>query len=593
MKYGIAFPDYIKSKKRPFISRSSEKSERNDTRSFLLPFALFIFVSVLFFRLFSLQVIDGSHYLALSDSNRIRTTTIHAPRGVIFDRNGVPLVYNIPGFRQIVNGKTELLSRDSALKKLAKGQKGLEIDALRQYPEKDVFAHVVGYIGQINTTELQSEQYKNYQLGDLVGRMGVEEEYEHQLRGIDGRQLVEVDALGKPTRVIGVKEAIPGKNITLTLDRKMQEVAYQSLGTEKGAVVVSKPNGEILALVSKPSFDPNLFTLGSSYHTATDSAYPTISSALSDSKNQPFLNRAISGTYPPGSTFKLITAAAGLSQKIIDEHYQVQDNGILRVGDFSFANWYYTDYGKTDGMVDVVKAIKRSNDIFFYTLGNLVGVGRLSKEAVDFGLGAPTGIDLPGEAAGLVPTKEWKKKTIGEDWYLGDNYHYAIGQGYLLTTPIQVNLWTQAIANRGVEYRPYLLLGKKPVVSKSNLLNDKNFKLIRQGMIEACDTGGVAWPLFDFKVKNPNLKIDGKDILAVPQASGSADMKDYRKITIACKTGTAQHGGEKTLPHAWITLFAPAYHPQIVVTVLAESSGEGSNVAGPIAKKILEEWFGR
>jgi len=321
--------------------------------------------------------------------------------------------------------------------------------------------------------------------------------------------------------------------------------------------------------------------------------YKSASEILLDSENQPLLDRAISGTYPPGSTFKLVVAAAGLENKVIDGNFTIEDTGILRINTFSFSNWYFTQYGRTDGQVGVVKGIQRSNDIFFYKLAELVGVDDLSKFAEKFGLGKKLGIDLTGEANGIVPTREWKKKVIGEDWYLGDTYHYGIGQGFLLTTPLQVNAWTQAIANEGTLYRPHLLLNAKPSVLNSKFLSPKNVSLIREGMMEACEPGGVAWPLFDFKVKNANLKIDGKNILEAPQATTSADFADYRKVTIACKTGTAQHGGEATMPHAWITLFAPAYDPQIVVTVLSEESGEGSNVAAPIAKKILEEWFRR
>jgi len=200
---------------------------------------------------------------------------------------------------------------------------------------------------------------------------------------------------------------------------------------------------------------------------------------------------------------------------------------------------------------------------------------------------------LLGEEKGIVPTEDWKKKVIGEQWYLGDTYHYGIGQGFLLVTPLQVNAWTQVIANGGDLYTPHLLKSSKFKVQSSKLLSEKNLSLIRQGMVESCEPGGVAWPLFKLKIKNEKLKIDGRNFLTALESSTSGDLKDYREISIACKTGTAQHGGEETLPHAWITLFAPAYDPQIVVTVLSESSGEGSNVAAPVAKKILEEWFSR
>lgn len=198
------------------------------------------------------------------------------------------------------------------------------------------------------------------------------------------------------------------------------------------------------------------------------------------------------------------------------------------------------------------------------------------------------GIDLGGEAAGLVPTTQWKQKTLGQEWYLGDTYHYGIGQGYLLTTPLQVNAWTQLVANGGTLYVPHLLDTQKPVVKAQGVLDDKTVGLIRQGMINACSPGGVAYPLFNFAVKNPSLQIDGKNITHV--ASASADM---RHVVIACKTGTAQEGGATSLPHAWITLYAPAYNPQIVVTVLDESAGEGSDLSAPVAKDILDAYFGK
>jgi penicillin-binding protein 2 len=375
------------------------------------------------------------------------------------------------------------------------------------------------------------------------------------------------------------------------LDAKLQQAAFDAMkDVKKGAAIVSTPNGEILALISKPSFDPNLFTMGQSYKIASDSSYLTVSDVLLDSQNQPLLDRTIGGVYPPGSTFKLIVASSGLMNNIIDESWEIQDTGVVTLGTFSFSNWYYTGYGGTDGMVNIVKGIKRSNDIFFYKLAEKIGVDKVSETAKKFGLGAKLGIDLQGEASGIVPTPEWKLKNIGEQWYLGDTYHYGIGQGYLLTTPLQVNAWTQIIANGGTLYLPHLLKNQVPEVKASNLLNDKNTALIKEGMVEACSPGGVAWPLFSYTIKNAKLPIDGKNILGLDPASGSADM---RHVVVACKTGTAENGGVDTVSHAWITLFAPAYNPQIVITVLSENSGEGSNVAAPIAKKILDNWFGR
>ncbi len=590
IKTGVAFGDYISLESSKRKNYDYEGKNKN-TRDLLLPLLFLVFFVLLFSRLLFLQVVRGYYYRNLSDNNRTKTVIIHAPRGIIFDRNNTPIVFNIPGFRKTVDGKTVFLGKDEALSEIAQGKKGIEIDSLRQYPYKEAFSHVIGYIGQISKEELATTKYSTYNGGDIVGKIGVERQYEEKLKGTDGKELYEVDAKGDLVRKLGQDEPVPGQNIQVTLDAKLQSAAFLAAkDVKKGAVIVSNPKGEVLALISKPSFDPNLFTMGRSYKISTQSSYLTLQDILLDSKNQPLLDRSISGVYPPGSTFKLVVAAAGLENNIIDESYKVEDTGILRVGAFSFSNWYYTGYGGKDGDVNIVKGIKRSNDIFFYKLAEKIGVKKISESAVKFGLDKKLGIDLAGEEAGIVPTPDWKEKTIGESWYLGDTYHYGIGQGFLLTTPLQVNGWTQVIANAGKLYKPHLLKSAKPEALASGLLDQHSTGLIREGMIEACQPGGVAWPLFNYQVKNAKLKIDGKNILGVDPASGSADI---RRIVVACKTGTAEHGGPQTKPHAWITLFAPAFNPEIIVTVLSEESGEGSNVAAPIAKKILDNWFNR
>jgi penicillin-binding protein 2 len=589
---GLAFSEFVHDEsygRRRHYHISDEKPSLRGYMLLILFGVCFLFLCI---RAIDLTVIQGSEYRALSDSNRVRTAIIHAPRGIIFDRKGKPLVYNTPGFRQVKNGKVTILEKDDALKRIAKGEKNIDIDSLRTYPYKDAFAHVVGYLGQITTDELQT--HPSYNGSDFLGKEGVEQAYEATLKGVDGKTLVEVDAMGKPVRILGTTDSTSGKDITTTLDADLQLKAFDAMKTvQKGSVVVSTPQGQILALLSKPSFDPNLFTMGNTYKTGTSSGYQKVSEVLLDGQTQPLLDRAIAGTYPPGSTFKLVTAVAGLETGAIDSRFSIDDPGIMKIGEFSFGNWYFLQYGKKDGIVDVVKAIKRSNDIFFYQVAAKVGVDHLSEVARQFGVGQSLGIDLVGEAKGLVPTTTWKEKQLHEQWYLGDTYHYGIGQGYLLTTPLQVNVWTQAIANGGSIYRPRLVeRNEDPIIAKVPIKDD-SLRLIRQGMVEACQPGGVAWPLFNFTVTNEKLQIDGKNILEAPPASGSANIQGRRLVTVACKTGTAQHGDEHTLPHAWITLFAPAYDPQIVVTVLNESSGEGSNEAAPVAKKILEAWFSR
>lgn len=597
MKPGLAFGEHIKTEKIKRRKYDDDPKPRLRMRGFLLPVVLGFAVLLLVGKLFSLQLIHGNEYRVLADSNRMRAQIIPAPRGIIFDRRGTPLVFNIPGFRQTIKDPSEKkpdkivhLEKEKALQLIAKGDRTVSVDSLREYPYKDSTVHVLGYLGQITKEELDSDKFVGYQSTDWVGKNGIEWYYEHLLRGRDGNQLIEVDAMGKPVRALGQTDPIPGQDITVTLDVKLQNaITRATKDVKKGVVIVSRPNGEILSLVSRPSFDPNLFTLDETYEAASTSGYQKIEDILLDNDNQPLLNRAIGGIYPPGSTFKLVTAVSGLENNVIDEKYAVTDTGILRVGEFSYANWFYTDYGKTEpGKVDVIKGISRSNDIFFYKLAEKVGVARLSETGKKFGLGEPLGIDLGGEVGGLLPTKQWKEKEIGEKWYLGDDFHYGIGQGYLLTTPLQVNSWTETIANGGTLYEPRLFLHKESVVKQHGLVSQKTVALLREGMIQSCSPGGVAFPLFDFTVKNKDLKIDGKNIMQA--ASKSAE---FRRISVACKTGTAQHGGEKTLPHSWITLFAPAYKPEVVVTVLVDSGGEGSKVAAPIAKKVLDAYFGK
>src|SRR5260221_999749 len=480
MKHGFAFSDHIKTEK---IKRHhyEEEAKPLKLRWYLLPILLGLMGLILFLNLFSVQIIQGHYYQKLSDSNRIRTRIIPAQRGVIFDRNGNPLVYNIPGFQLVQNCSTEdptkckttHLSHDQALAIIARGNKNVQVDSLRDYPYSDELSHILGYLGQISQNELSSGAYAGYQPDAWVGQSGIEEQYEQQLHGQDGHSLIEVNALGQAVRSLGQTDPIPCHNITLTIDLKLQQDVYNATkDLKKGAVIVSKPDGEILAMVSKPSFDPNLFTLDNSYKPASDSAYKSVGAILTDSQNQPLLNRVIGGIYPPGSTFKIVGAAAGLQENIIDQNYRVVDTGVLKVGNFSFANWYYTDYGKKEPKpLTVVTAIQRSNDIFFYKLAQKISVDKLSDFAEKLGVRQALGIDLPGAVEGVIPTTQWKQKTFGQVWYLGDTYNYGIGQGYLLTTPLQVNTWTQVVSNGGTLYMPHLLMTKNPIVKSKDVLD--------------------------------------------------------------------------------------------------------------------------
>lgn len=542
-----------------------------------LPFyiLLIFFTWLLAARLFDLTIIKGVYYRGLSEGNRVGEKLIRAPRGVIYDRLGQVLARNVPtykfkvqpfDFAQGKSSKFKIIGSEEALTIQAQGGSEaakLQMDLGREYPYGSLFAHVLGFTGEVNEDEVSKDYkvYKNYKSGDFIGRTGVEEQYEKILRGTDGKEMTETDALGRSVRSLGRIEPIPGKNLTLSLDLNLQKAAAKEMEGKTGAVVVSNPqNGEILALYSSPSFDPgNIGDL----------------SNLGNLGDQPLFNRAIAGLYPPGSTFKIITAAAGLETGKINKDTQIEDTGEINIGPFKFPNWYFLQYGGKEGLVDIVKAIKRSNDTFFYKVGEIVGIEELEIWAKKFGLGRALGIDLPGEAAGRI--------RLLRDWYLGDTYHTAIGQGDLEVTPLQMNFWTNVIANGGKFCKPHLTQDTSVEGSGKNCkdigLHKETIDLITEGMKEACSTGGTGWPFFNFQL--PMTKT----------------------ITVACKTGTAEYGDPKGKTHAWFTVFAPAYaeatagkpvdQPEISVTVLVEGGGEGSNVAAPIAKKILEEWFGR
>jgi penicillin-binding protein 2 len=583
VKVGPAFFDYVSTDKIK-IRKSFGDGIPRDVFVFAPMFLLIIVSLLIVIRLFYIQVLRGSYYANLSDANRTKTEIVPAPRGIIYDRAGRPLVVNSPIFRINQEGKTKTVGRDEALSFMAQNKKVTSV-VRRDYLYKDTFAHVLGYVGNVSEEELSHSEFAGYSLSDYVGKMGLERQYEKILHGKNGKSLFEVDSKGNIIRELGKEEPVAGESIKTTLDLDVQLSVKEAFSqADRGAVVVSDPRtGGILALYSKSSFDPNIFTHDDDYK--VEGEHEDRESILSDTERQPLLDRSISGTYPPGSTFKLITAVAALEKGVIKPDTEIEDTGILRVGEFSFGNWYFLQYGRKEGYLDVVGAIKRSNDIFFYKAAEGAGVERISSFAKDFGLGGKFGIDIPGEADGIVPSPSWKEENIHEQWYLGDTYNYGIGQGYLLTTPLQVNVFTSVFANGGTLYKPHLLETRSRIL-KQDFIKDEYINLVREGMRQSCEAGGVAFPFFDFKVKNDRLSIDGRDF--VEDASGSAKMV---RVKVGCKTGTAEVGGEDTKPHAWITVFAPYEKPEIVVTVLVENGGEGSSVAGPIAKKILQDYF--
>ena len=513
-------------------------------------------------KLFELQLVFGSKNRALAEGNRIKKEVIPAPRGIIYDRYDKELVRNVPIYRlkteencEDEEGCFKVISRDEALNLEAQGElDGLRTDIGRDYLYREALAHVLGYLGEATKEEVELGKY---QMGDLVGRMGVEEKYDRLLRGQDGGLIYEVDAYGNKIREIGRFEPIPGNDLYLLIDAELSKKTYAALEGKPGAVVVSKvENNEILALVSSPSFDPNLL---SRTENKDEKSQEKIKDLFKDPL-KPFFNRAITGVYPPGSTFKIVTATAGIEEGKVDEDTIYNDTGQIQIGEYVYRNWYFTQYGKTEGEIDLIMAIKRSTDTFFYKIGEWVGATRLSEWAYAFGLGKKTGIKIPGEVAGFVPTPKEKQRLKGERWFLGNTYHYAIGQGDLLTTPLQINNLTNVIASGGELCNPSLLEDEE-VNCQSLRLKDLSLKLVKEGMKEACSSKGTAFPFFEFK----------------PQ--------------VACKTGTAEFGDPEGETHAWLTAFAPFDKPDIVATALIEKGGEGSDVAAPVVKEIMNYYF--
>ncbi len=488
--------------------------------------ALFLSFGIIFVTVIKLNIIKGPYYRNLALNNRVTKIILPAKRGEIIDRKGRKIAENID-----FNGEMK-----------------------RFYVYGASMSNVTGYLGKVNEDELKNGKC-GQQLGNLsvVGRAGIEKEMDCDLLGSDGYRLVEVDAVGNSNRDLGQLDPVPGKEVALSIDAFWQDKIYKMLENKKAVVIMSEPKtGKIITLVSSPNYDANDFNY--SYDKETVRTY------LEDTVNLPMLNRTIAAKYHPGSVFKPVEALGALEEGVISRETLIQDTGVIKIGDYAYNNWLWTKRGTTDGMVNVVKALKRSNDIFFYKLGEAMGVDRIKNWAERFGFGQVTGIELPGEVAGLIPDDGWKRKNLGERWYLGDTYHLSIGQGYLTVTPLQINQMTNIIASKGQKCQ-MSLLKNKPVKCTEIQAKEENWMAVIEGMREACDSGGTAWPLFNFKTE------------------------------IACKTGTAELGDGTNDTHAWLTAFAPADNPEISITVLVERGGEGSDVAAPIVGDILKEWF--
>ena len=548
-------------------------SNLTDSKRLLIIFLLIVATQVLLWsRLFDVTVRRGHEFLSLSQNNRQFTRRYPAERGIILDRYGEPLVYNQKVYFQYADPQALYsdklaIEMDEALSRMATDSASVGYDFDRVYPHKEALATALGYVSMITAEDLADN--RSLALTSRLGRTGLEAVFDNLLASQPSLAKFEVNALGKTQRLLSTTAATYGRNLQSTLDAQLSTLAYQAMKGKQGAVVIlDAKNGAVLTLLSAPSFDPNLFN-DSKLHQKEIRAY------LQDERKV-FFNRALSGSYPPGSVFKLVTAVAALQESAIDADSQVQDEGVLKVGDFSYANWYYTQYGRVEGAVDLQKALARSNDIFFYKAAEWLGPTKLANYSRMFGLGERSGIEAMSENRGLVPDPAWKEKQRGEPWYLGNTYHFGIGQGDLLVSPLQVASMTQAIANQGVLCQP-TLLSEKAVQCRSLALDQDNVDQVIKGMVSACSSGGTAYPIFPLNEKYPNL--------------------------VACKTGTAEFGAADDRgyrpTHAWLTAIVnllpeqlPHLPRQLIITVLVESDEakiyrEGSQDAAPVVAEIL------
>jgi penicillin-binding protein 2 len=574
-------------------------------------------------RLYVLQVVDYEHFSTLSDSNRVRIKALPPARGLIFDRNGVVMAKNLPAYRleiirEQVDDIEDTLTRlkqyvdysDQELKRYRQSSKrrrrfesiplrlnlnddevarlavnlhkfkGVEINArlARNYPLGGLGVHALGYVNRINVEELSQVDEINYAGTSHIGKLGVEKFYENELHGTVGVQQVEVNAKGRTLRVLEEKPPIPGSNLHLTIDSKLQMVAEKAFADYTGSVIAIDPaNGEILAMVSMPTFDPNLFVHGISVKNYA---------SLRDSPKRPLFNRALSGQYPPGSTVKPFYGLAGLETSIANKNQKLYCGGhyILPNEERRFRDWKKEGHGS----VDLQDAITQSCDVYFYDLAYRMGIDKISAFMTQFGFGEKTGIDSPGEKSGLFPSREWKRATQGMPWFPGETLNTGIGQGTLLVTPLQLANSTAALAQKGTRYRPHLVRTIESADSEeqreTGSLLAGQYKLVKESN----------WQYILDSMKN-----------AVHGIRGTAYRMSWGlQYSVAGKTGTAQVYGvaqdeeydeetvaEKLRDHALFVSFAPADDPRIAVAVIVENGSHGSTVAAPIARQVMDAYL--
>jgi penicillin-binding protein 2 len=583
-----------------------------------------VMLLILLLRFFYLQVIRHDYFHTLAESNRIYVVPIVPNRGLILDRNGVVMAQNYSGYTLEI-APAKVTNMDALIEELSKlveitpkdikrfnkllterqtletmpirsqlsdaevarvsAQQfrfpGVEIKArlFREYPFTEVTSHLIGYVGRINQKDIdqlaEDEVVSNYLGSDYIGKTGVEQSYEKALHGTTGFEQVEVDAGGRAVRVLSRTAPESGSNLMLTLDAKLQEVAEQAFGEYRGALVAIDPtNGEVLAFVSKPGYDPGLFIDGIDTETWDE---------LNNSPDTPLNNRALRGQYPPGSTIKPFMALAGLYYGTRSPARSISDPGyyMLPGSRHQYRDWKSGGHGA----VDMFKSIVISCDTYYYGLATELGIENMHSYLTRFGFGQKTGLDMEGESSGLIPSTEWKAKRYKQIWYPGDTVSAGIGQGYNLVTPVQLAFATAVLANDGVAFQPHLVKEIRRASGSPLLTENKQ--------------------LFDLKIEPGHMQLVKGAMEAVTKPGGTAAGASYgAPYRMAGKTGTAQviaiKQGEKydakkvseyNRDHAWFIAFAPADKPRIALAVLAENGGHGGSTAAPIARKVMDYYL--
>ena len=572
---------------------------KESERIFVIGYVVIAIFLILIMRLWQLQVLQGNKYRELSENNRLRIISIPAPRGILFDRNGIPLVKNSPYYCASIiygefdKGRVDLLSKvlhmpvEEILEKISTEKPGsfipirlkeglsfdevayiearksdfpglvIEAEACREYLYGTIGSHIIGFLGKLNPAQSKDPSFRDVPPDAFIGQWGAEMLFDKSLRGIPGERVIEVDSLGREIRLWKENPPVKGDDVRLSLDVNVQKEAEEAFGERAGALVAIQPDtGQILGFVSRPSFDPNRFAKGISYADWI---------ALIQDKNKPMLNRALQSQYPPGSTFKIITAIAGLEAGVITPETKVECRGGISYGNWHFGCWRKEGHG----IMFLHKALVESCDVYFYEVGKRLGIDRIYDYASSFGLGKETGFKLVREQRGVIPNTKWKEEKKKQKWYLGETFNTAIGQGYVSVTPIQMAVMISAVANGGNLYTPQLVTDATPILSGKINVKYETLDLVKRGLFGVVnEPGGTGWA-----AKSELASICGK--------TGTAQVVAMR--------GSSQQ--DKFRDHAWFVAFAPAEKPEIALSVFVEHGGHGGTTAAPIAKKAIEAYL--